>query len=467
MKAFFSTLLLLSFYCTISFSQTTVQVGTTTLTERVVATGLQIPWEILWGPDDHIWVTERHGYVKRINPESGNITTILNISSTVQDGSGEPGLLGMALHPDFETTPLVYLVYTYPSSWSYKERLVTYEWDGNQLVNPNILLNELPGANIHNGSRLLVTPDDKLLMTTGDVGSSSVAQNMSSLNGKLLRFNLDGSIPSDNPNPSSYIWSFGHRNAQGLCIAPDGTLYSSEHGPNFGDEINIILKDRNYGWPNVIADCNTTSENNFCIANNVVEPIWAWTDYCIAPNGMEYYSHEAIPEWQNSLLVAILGGIGAKEPRVAHLELNSDGTQVLSETPYFESYGRVRDICVNPYTGAVYFATNGFSYPGATPNQIVEYSNLNYTPTSTANLEVENQYMKVSPNPMTAGGVVEFSENFIGFGYSIISYDGRIVKTGNINNTLLRIKKDDLSEGAYYIKATNKNGTITQVIMVK
>ncbi len=467
MKRFLPLCILSFLFVATTFAQTTVTVGNTVLTERQVATGLDIPWEILWGADDHIWVTERTGRVKRINPENGNTTTVLNLASDIFGGDGEPGLLGMALHPDFDNTPKVFLVYTYlVTGNTRREKLVTYDWDGSSLSNEQVVLDGLLAANIHNGSRLLFLPDNTLLMTTGDVGNSSNSLNMNSLMGKTLRMNMDGSIPSDNPDPTSLIYTYGNRNAQGLCEGPNGRIYASEHGQNHSDEINIIQAGDNYGWPEVEGPCNTSLEANYCNSNDVREPIWAWTNYCIAPNDLVYYNHPAIPEWENSLLVAILGGISAQEPRVSVLKLNSNGLGVISEEEYFPNFGRIRDVCVNPNNGAIYFATNGTFYPGSGPNRIMEYKNNDFTSSNEVIYDIDNQYIKVSPNPIRTVGKIEFSESFIGFKYDIISYNGQIVKSATITDSTVEISKDLLPTGAYYIKATNDEGTITQTIMM-
>ncbi len=458
---------LVGFIYNISLFSQDIQLDNTLLIERQVATGLQIPWEILWGPDDHIWVTERYGKVKRIDPENGNTNTVLDLSGTIWGGSGEPGLLGMALHPDFENTPKVYLVYTYQSNGR-KERLVAYDWDGTSLSNEQIILDDILADGIHNGSRIIFLPDNTILMTTGDVGLPSLARNPTTMNGKTLRLNMDGSIPADNPIPNSYVYTYGNRNAQGLCYGSNGIIYSSEHGSNHSDEINIIMPNRNYGWPSVEGPCDSAWEQDSCTVLNVAEPIWSWTDYCIAPNGIEYYDHDDIPEWKGSLLCAILGGIGTQEPRLAHLELNGDGTQVLAENQYITNKGRIRDICINPHNGAVYVATNGPSYPGSSPNIIYEYiSDVHVTSTSTQEPLNVNQFIKVSPNPIRRKGRVEFSKSFVGHHFEIISYTGQVVKSGKINDTVLEIRKRDFSKGYYYIKATNEKGTITQTIVVQ
>ena len=274
-------------------AQETFQVGNTTLTASNVTSGIQLPWELLWGPDDFLWVTTRPGTVYRINPETGATSTVLTKSVT-NNGSGEPGMLGMAMHPEWETTPKVFIVYTTGSTWNGTERLSVFDWNGVSLVNEQILLT-LPAAGIHNGSRLLVLPDNTLLMTTGDVGDGGASsQNLNSLNGKILRLNLDGSVPADNPTPGSYVYSYGHRNPQGLALGQGGIIYSSEHGQSNDDEVNVIEPGRNYGWPNVEGMCNTSSESSYCAANNVREPIDSFSP-CAAVNGMTWYNHPAIP----------------------------------------------------------------------------------------------------------------------------------------------------------------------------
>lgn len=453
-------------YSTASIAQPTVTVGSTTLTEEIVATGVQVPWEILWGPDDHIWITERRGNILRLNPNNGNYTTILNHQSAVLSQS-ERGMLGMCLHPDFANTPKVYVVYTYSSS-GVKERLVSFDWNSTteMLENETYLINNIPGGSIHDGSRIMITEDNKIMMSTGDIGNSSNSQNMNNLNGKFLRVNLDGSIPSDNPNPSSYIYSFGHRNPQGVCQGPNGIIYSSEHGASNSDELNIIEEDRNYGWPTVQGACNTGSEITYCNANNVREPLAEWSP-CRAVNGIEYYNHPAIPEWQNSVLMAVLGGLNALYERLTVLHMSADGLSVDSQDDYFQNYGRIRDVCVNPYNGAIYFATNGPSYPGSGPNQIVSYRNLAYSGVGINESNSETQFVKVTPNPMVENMQIEFSKNFIGSNYEIISYSGQIVMNDQIASTNLNLTKGDLSAGSYFIRATNNEGTITRAFVVK
>jgi glucose/arabinose dehydrogenase len=445
-------------------AQTTWDVGNTTLTETDLVTGINIPWEILWGPDDYIWCTLRTGKVLRIDPETGNYTTIFDISNEVADGgSGEPGLLGMTLHPDFTNTPKVYLVYCYESGNSVKERLVSLDWNGTSLINETNLINDISGNWIHDGSRLVISPDNKIMMSTGDRGSSALAQDIASLNGKILRINLDGSIPSDNPDPSSYVWSFGHRNSQGLCYGPTGILYESEHGQSNSDEFNIVEMNRNYGWPTVEGACNTASEQTFCTNNNVKEPLKEWSP-CVAVNGIEYYNHPAIPEWSNSIIMGVMGGLngtGGTNDRVSVLHLSEDGQTVTSEDKYFTSLNqRFRDVCVNPYTGAIYVALNGGSYPGVSPNKIKEFRNMAFNSVEEPAATV-GQELHIFPNPAVNQITLEVSSSLVGGSMQIFGYDGKLVKELTIKNTKDNVDISDLIPGNYWTMATSKLGTVT------
>jgi glucose/arabinose dehydrogenase len=452
-------------------AQPTHQVGNTTLTEFDLVTGVNIPWEILWGPDDHIWVTQRSGEVLRINPQTGNTTTVLDLSDEISNGgSGEPGMLGMAMHPDWENTPEVFIVYNFGQSWDIKQRLVKFTWDGTELVDESLLLNNLPGGGIHNGSRLLILEDNTLLMTTGDVGNGDNAQDMDSFAGKILRINLDGSIPDDNPfGPASYIYTLGHRNAQGLCLGPNGLIYSSEHGATTNDEFNIIEAGRNYGWPEVQGFCDNQppgggDEMTPCEDLDVREPLEAWTP-CIAVNGIKYYTHEAIPEWQGKVLMAVLGGLGGNAERLSVLELNADGTDIVNEEQYFSSFNqRIRDICVNPYNGAVYVAFNGPSYPGFGPNSIKEFRNMDFVSVEETDA-TPTQFINLYPNPTRDQLHLEFSDEFLGTNFHIFSFDGREMGRYIVAENQVRMRIADWAAGKYYLTASTPQGTITKTFL--
>lgn len=326
---------------------------------RVLTPNLNYPWEILWGPDNFIWMTEKNsGKISRVDPANGLVTPVFTIPDVVANGEG--GLLGMVLHPNFTNQPFVYVSYNY-NSGGYKEKVVRYSYNGTTLNNPLTIIDNISASGIHNGSRLLISPDQKLFITTGDAATSSIAQNASALNGKILRLNLDGSIPADNPTPGSPVWTLGHRNPQGLVMV-NNILYSSEHGPNNDDEVNIIEKGRNYGWPNVEGFCNTGSEQTFCTTNNVREPLKAWTP-TIAVCGLDYYDNDAIPQWKNSLLMCTL-----KDTKLVLLKLSGDRQTITSDSIYYQgTYGRLRDICISPQ-GAVYISSSN----GGNVDRIIE-----------------------------------------------------------------------------------------------
>lgn len=315
----------------------------------VIISGLDTPWEILWGPDGYIWMTEREGIVSRVNAENGEKQELINIPV---EQTGESGLLGMALHPDFSTQPYVYLVYTYNSLGSIKERLSRFTYQQDKLVNEEVLIDNITGNNYHDGSRLLFGSDGKLYMTTGEAGNQPLAQDINSLNGKILRINADGSIPADNPNSGSYVWALGSRNAQGLDFGPGGILYESEHGPETDDEINIIEKGRNYGWPEVAGYCDKNDEKEFCESKNVKVPIEAYTP-TLALAGIAYYGSDLIPQWKNSLIVTSL-----KAGRLLMLHLSKDGKTVEKTTTFYNgTLGRLRDVCVSD-DGRIFVSTS-------------------------------------------------------------------------------------------------------------
>lgn len=318
------------------------------LKTRVIASGLSLPWEIIYGPDNMIWMTEKAGKISRVDPTSGQVMPLFTIPDVRVNGEG--GLLGMALHPNFSTMPFVYVVYGYGSN--YKNKLVRYTFGNNTLSAPTVLLDQIPAASIHNGSRLLIQ-GDKLFVTTGDAADQTLPQNNSSLAGKILRINLDGTVPSDNPTAGSLVWSKGHRNPQGLVMV-NGKLISAEHGPDSDDEVNSIEKGRNYGWPNVKGTCDG-SESSFCEQNNVAQPIKSWTP-TIAPSGLDYYNNDYLPQFKNSLLLAVL-----KDTKIVQLKLN-DSQSAITESKdfYVNEFGRLRDFAISP-EGKIYVCTSNGS----------------------------------------------------------------------------------------------------------
>jgi glucose/arabinose dehydrogenase len=333
------------------------------LQTRVVNSSLNFPWEIIWGPDNFIWMTEREGRISRVNPQTGEVLPVFTVPD-VKTTTNYNGLLGMALHPDFSTTPQVFVVYNYDKEGAYLEKVVRYNYNGTTLTDPLVLVDDIVGKIggefIHNGSRLVINSDRKLFITTGDANDSSFPQSPLSKNGKVLRVNLDGTIPADNPIDGNPVWTTGHRNSQGMVYA-EGKLYASEHGETTDDEINIIEKGRNYGWRIVHGLCDKPNEMGFCDSNNVKEPIRVWTP-TVAPSGIDYYTKDSIPQFKNALLITTLKG----ERLIVH---KLSGHQPAQSEFFQGEFGRLRDVCISP-DGKVYISTDN----GENKDMIVEVS---------------------------------------------------------------------------------------------
>jgi glucose/arabinose dehydrogenase len=352
-----------------------INIGTTTLETSTLLSTTEIPWELKYGPGDSLWMTTKSGLILRIHPTNGGVTTLLNHTANVWQVS-ESGMLGMVFHPDFANNPYIYVAYTYTNAGLNRERLSRFTYSGNALINEFVLIDggNIVANSIHNGSRLLILPDNTLLMSTGDAANTANAQNSSSLNGKILRVNLDGTIPADNPIPGSLVYTIGHRNPQGLMLHPNGRIYSTEHGPNNNDEFQVIEAGRNYGWPNVQGFCDNdiAGETTFCTANNVKEPLASWLvapGGTWAPNDMIWYTHPSIPEFQNSFLVTFL-----KTAKIRRVNIDGTGNSITGETDFFvNQWGRLRDITAAP-NGDIYIATN------TPPSKIIRLRNLTTVP---------------------------------------------------------------------------------------
>lgn len=329
--------------------------------------GLDTPWDLAWGPDQRIWVSERGGRISRVDPSTGSLQLageleVLEIS--------ESGLMGLAFHPDFEAEPWVYAAHTYGTRGRMRNQLVRMWFDGERLGEPDILLNEIPGQRNHDGSRLAVGPDGFLYMTTGDAGEGERAHDLGSLAGKILRLTLEGDPAPGNPFGSA-VFSFGHRNPQGLAFHPvTELLYSAEHGPGANDEVNLIVAGGDFGWPEVRGMCDESprSEAPYCRDHEVIEPLESWTP-TVGIAGLAVYRGDLIPEWRGNLLVVSLRGGG-----LYRLTLSPDGRQIVDqETIIRGQYGRLRDVLVGP-EGEIYLATSnrdGRGRPAANDDRIL------------------------------------------------------------------------------------------------
>ncbi len=317
---------------------------------EVMATGLRAPWALKFLPDGRVIFTERVGRVRII--ENGKLLdepalTIADIKSW-----SKMGLLGLVLDPDFSTNHFVFLSECHGDDKHNFERIVRYRLDGNHLVEPKILIDQIPCFHNHAGGRLLFGPDRKLYATTGDADQPPLTQRLDTLNGKILRLNSDGSIPDDNPfvgkpGANGAIWTYGHRNPQGIAFQP-GTnlLFETEHGPNGGDEINFIQKGKNYGWPFVTHDRT---------AVGVESPLMQFTP-SVAPAEAVFYDGAMFPALKGDLLVGCLRGESI-------LRVHIDGTKVVSvERLIHQKFGRLREVTVAP-DGALWVTTSEFDDP--------------------------------------------------------------------------------------------------------
>ncbi|MEJ7627500.1 MAG: PQQ-dependent sugar dehydrogenase [Ferruginibacter sp.] len=426
-------------FCSNSFAQGETFSSKRVVNANTVSGRLRHPFAMVLGPDDSLWITERRGYVIRMNRTDGVKTELLNIRSLVKFTSGtssikQDGMFGIALHPELNQNKgndFVYLAYCYDSSGFRRVKIVRYNYNRNipSLSGEVTLVKGIYGSDDHNGGKLVIgnfgtaiAPDYKLMYSVGDKGSNQFANACDSIesqyipttaqviandghryNGKILRINLDGTIPADNPDFSgigrSHVWSYGHRNPQGLAferdnnnvLVPDGKLYESEQGPASNDEVNIISMGRNYGWPRVSGkrdnnwykyyqwsnngscnsypgECSGTQtssgiiETSFPFAQHT-NPIFDlypgtpaggtgcnWlTNPTLAPASIIHYPFSnKIPGWQNSLLISTL-----KSSAVYRLKLNPTGDNSLSVSDSVVEYfhnssalNRYRDIVV-------------------------------------------------------------------------------------------------------------------------
>lgn len=411
------------------------------MTVHVVRDSLFIPWELVYGPDNHIWFTQKNGYICKLEPASGKIDTLYNETNTVIQSEG--GMLGLALHPQFATQPYVYVAYNYMDASVYKERVVRYTYNStsNVLQSPLILLDNIGAANYHNGCRLLII-DGYLYITTGDATTASNAQNTGLINGKVLRIGLDGSIPSDNPIGGSPLWSWGHRNAQGMVYA-NGKLYESEHGDTSDDEINIIEKGRNYGWPTVKGYCNTTTEIAFCTDSNAKEPIEAWTP-TLAVCGIDYYDHPMFPQLQKSLIMATL-----KDTTLYQLKLNgtSDDISAINKISLVK-YKRLRDLCIST-EGKIYVSTSNSSATG-TGSKIDKIIEI-YDPSYNGITHYENEIASIYPNPAKDVITIQLKAASRHANYRIVNIYGQVLMSGLVNNGTTTVDIKALPAGQYSV----------------
>ncbi|NRA06356.1 MAG: PQQ-dependent sugar dehydrogenase [Nitrosopumilus sp.] len=295
---------------------------------EIISENLSIPWSIDFASDGRIFFSERTGTLQVIDDGVQKQVMTINV------GGGEGGMLGIALDPDFENNHYIYIYYTYNELFSTKNKLVRYVESNNSLTEDKILFEGIPGASYHDGGRIKFGPDGKLYITTGDSGDPNLSQRLDSLAGKILRINSDGSIPEDNPFPDSAVFSFGHRNPQGIGWDKSGVLIGTEHGQSAHDEINLIQAGKNYGWPDVIGDETKDGMTN---------PLLHSGDDTWAPSGGSFYYGDEIPHWNGKYFVASLRG-----EHLLAIDFDSKYNVVSFEKLFLGEFGRLRNVVSGP-----------------------------------------------------------------------------------------------------------------------
>ena len=315
---------------------------------------LEIPWSLIFLPDGRALVSERPGRIRLIKDGQlqRNPYSVLEVAHV-----GEGGLLGLARHPAFPKEPYIYAMHTYHREGDLYNRVIRLKDMGEEGVFEKVIIDHIPGGRFHDGGRIAFGPDGLLYITTGETFNSGLAQDLGSLGGKILRETPEGGIPPDNPFPRSAIYSYGHRNPQGLAWHPESAdLFESEHGPSgeyllfANDEINVIIKGGNYGWPEAVGAPGLKT---------FIDPIIVWKK-TTPPSGITFYSGKLLTYLKNDLFVATL-----RSQSLIRIKVKKEKEQyrILEMEQWFSNdngegrYGRLRDVVEGP-EGALYFLTN-------------------------------------------------------------------------------------------------------------
>ena len=327
---------------------------------ETVASGLEVPWAFAFLPNGNMLFTERPGRIRII--ENGKLRPDPVFTVPDVEPSGESGLMDISLHPNFAANGFVYISYAYSKDGRFV-RVARYKFDGKTFSDSKTIIDNIPAAQFHAGTRCRFGPDGKLYVTTGDATQRELAQKMDSINGKTLRLNDDGTVPQDNPfvdqqGARPEIWSRGHRNSQGLAWQPDsGLMFQTEHGPSGfdgpggGDEVNIVERGKNYGWP-VIHHKDAKA--------GLESPLLEYTPAC-APASAMFYNGSAFPQFKGNFFFGCLRGT-----RIIRVVL--DGRKVVSQEDLLKNtYGRIREMEQGP-DGYIYFSTSNRDGRGSPAN---------------------------------------------------------------------------------------------------
>ena len=321
-----------------------------TLKTEDVATNLNEPWALAFAPDGRLFFTEAPGRLRVI--EGGTLVTqpVLDISS--QTPGFEAGLTGMDLDPGFESNGTIYVHFCTQLADGLHCRVARVVVSGNSGRLDTVLFDYLAQSQDHTGGRLKVGPDGLIYLSTGDHTVSSSSQDLSSMNGKVLRMNRDGSPAAGNPFPSApLVYALGFRDPQGLAFDASGQLYGTDHGPTSNDEVNIIFAGKNYGWPTCVGICNNPA---------FVDPVKLFNPETAPPSGATFYHGTAIPGWDGTMLFAVLGLANNSFAHHVH-QLRFDhpgGTAIVEEQILWQNrFGRIRDVAEGP-DGFLYFSTS-------------------------------------------------------------------------------------------------------------
>ena len=311
---------------------------------------LERPWSVAFLPDGGFLITELAGRLLRVTADGAH-TPIDGLPAVKAGGQG--GLLDVALHPGYADNRLIYLSYSAGGlrrgTDVARARLVA-----DRLEDVSVIFSMRPrkGGGRHFGSRLLFAPDGSLYITLGDRADRDSAQDLEQHAGSIIRVHDDGRVPADNPDPSSAIYSYGHRNVQGIVYAGE-RLWAHEHGPMGGDELNLVLPGRNYGWPTITYGVNYvtgTAIGEGTHKQGMEQPVRYWMP-SIGPSGLAYYDGDAFPAWRGNLFIGSLKfGLLAR--------LSMDGERVTGEERLLQGrYGRIRDVRQGP-DGLLYLLTD-------------------------------------------------------------------------------------------------------------